>query len=226
MRHTAGVKSAALGGALIFMVLCLAAPAANAAQDFKAEYTLQQGKKTTAGVIRAQQGKYRLDLGAGKKRLRVIADPAANLTVVAFMRKKQFRVVPSQDDKDARYDPFTSARLEMMRYIPISAGREKLLEYQTEKTEYQKSGETQLTIWQAPDLGFPIKIVSGNTLTPRYTLQLSEIEKRTFTGDIFALPQGFTPKPEKVKKAKRAGKKKVRPKKPEPKTSKQSGGEE
>lgn len=210
--------------AFILGTLALVATPAQAARDFQAVYELTKGKQTTIGVIRVQQGKYRLDIKKGKKRIRVIVDPATNLTVVADMRKRQFRVMTSPQDKDAKYDPFAAARLELMRYVPQAEDPEEILGYRAEKTSYLEGGRTRMSAWNSPRLDFPLKVVSGNTLTPRYVLQLKEIEEREFKTDIFELPRDLKLKPEKKKNIKKT-KTKRRSRKSREK-SKTSGTEE
>jgi hypothetical protein len=184
---------------LIGFFFCFAS--ASAAQ-FTADVNQRLHGTDLTGKIFVKGEKYRLEQQDDKKRrMFIIVDQKANLTIVADPAEKNFMETPSQGMVSLMNDPLQSARYMEEKQNKIFLGDEIISGFKCKKIKYEAQGKELMTVWKSEKLGFVLKLMLPDK--KKSFLQLNNIKEGPVDEVLFHAPPGFAKKEDPAKKRER-----------------------
>jgi hypothetical protein len=190
--------SAGLAALIVFFFWFASASAA----EFTAEVNQRLHGEDLTGKIFVKGEKYRLEQQDNKKRrMFIIVDQKANLTIVADPAEKNFMETPSQDMVSLMNDPFQSARYMEEKHKKILLGEEIISGFECKKMKFEAQGQETMTVWKSEKLGFVLKITLPDK--KKSFIHLKNIKEGLVDKALLQVPAGYAKKEDPAKKRER-----------------------
>ncbi|NNK85535.1 MAG: hypothetical protein HKO91_08305 [Desulfobacterales bacterium] len=174
---------------------------ASAAQ-FTADVNQRLHGKDLTGKIFVKGEKYRLEQQDNKKRrMFIIVDQKANLTIVADPAEKNYTETPSQGMVSLMNDPLQSARYMEEKHKKVLLGDEIISGFKCKKIKYEAQGKELMTVWKSNKLGFVLKLTLPDK--KKSFLQLKNIKEGAVNKALLQVPAGYAKKEDPRKKRER-----------------------
>ncbi|MEA3438267.1 MAG: DUF4412 domain-containing protein, partial [Thermodesulfobacteriota bacterium] len=191
-------RSAGLAALIAFFFWFAYASAA----DFTADVNQRMHGTDLIGKIFVKGEKYRLEQqDAKKRRMLIIVDQKANLTMVADPAEKNYMETPSQGMLSLMNDPFQSARYMEEKYKKILLGDEIISGFECKKIKYEAQGQETMTVWKSKKLGFVLKITLPDK--KKSFIHLKNIKVGAVDKALLQVPAGYAKKEDPTKKRER-----------------------
>jgi len=176
--------------------------ASASAAQFTADVSQRLHGTDLSGKIFVKAERYRLELQDGKnRRMLIIVDQKANLTIVADPAEKNYMEASSQDMLSLMNDPFQSARYMEKKYKKIFLGEEIISGFKCRRLKFEASGQGMMTVWKSGKLGFVLKITLPDK--KKSFIHLKNIKEGPVDEVLFHVPVGYTKKEDPKKKRER-----------------------
>ena len=185
--------------ALIAFFFCFASASA---AEFTADVKQRMHGQDLTGKIFVKGEKYRLEQQDDKKRrMFIIVDQKANLTIVADPAEKNYMETPSQDMLSLMNDPFQSARYMENKHKKIFLGDEIISGFECKRLKFEAQGQEMMTVWKSKKLGFVLKITLPDK--KKSFIHLKNIKEGPVDKALFQVPAGYAKKEDPAKKRER-----------------------
>ncbi len=191
-------RSAGFAALIAFLFWFTSASAA----EFTADVNQRLHGEDLTGKIFVKGEKYRLEQQDDKsRRMFIIVDQKANLTILADPAEKNYMETPSQDMLSLMNDPFQSARYMEGKYKKIFLGDEIISGFECKKLKYEAQGKEMMTVWKSRKLGFVLKIMLPDK--KKSFIHLKNIKEGPLDEILFQVPIGYAKKEDPAKKRER-----------------------
>ena len=191
-------RSAGLAALIAFFFWFASASAA----EFTADVNQRLHGTDLTGKIFVKGEKYRLEQQDDKKRrMFIIVDQKANLTIVADPAEKNYMETPSQGMLSLMNDPFQSARYMEEKYKKILLGDEIISGFECKKIKFEAQGQEMMTVWKSKKLGFVLKITLPDK--KKSFIHLKNIKEGSVDEVLLKVPVGYAKKEDPAKKRER-----------------------
>lgn len=191
-------RSAGLAALIAFFFWFASASAA----EFTADVNQRLHGTDLTGKIFVKGGKYRLEQQDDKKRrMLIIVDQKANLTIVADPAEKNYMETPSQGMLSLMNDPFQSARYMEEKHKKILLGDEIISGFECKKLKFEAQGQEMMTVWKSKKLGFVLKITLPDK--KKSFIHLKNIKEGPVDEVLLKVPVGYAKKEDPAKKRER-----------------------
>ena len=176
--------------------------ASASAAEFTSEVNQRLHGTDLTGKIFVKGEKYRLEQQDDKKRrMLIIVDQKANMTIVADHAEKNYMEMPSQGMMSLMNDPFQSARYMEEKYKKVLLGDEIISGFECKKIKYEAQGQEMMTVWKSKKLGFVLKIMLPDK--KKSFIHLKKIKEGPVDKALFQAPPGYAKKEDPAKKRER-----------------------
>jgi len=191
-------QSTGLAALLVFFFWFASASAA----EFTADVNQKLHGTNLTGKIFVKGEKYRLEQQDDKKRrMFIIVDQKASLTIVADPAEKNYTETPSQGMVSLMNDPLQSARYMEQKHKKILLGDEIISGFKCKKIKYEAQGKELMTVWKSNKLGFVLKLTLPDK--KKSFLQLKNIKEGAVSKALLQVPAGYAKKEDPRKKRER-----------------------
>ena len=191
-------RSAGLAALITFFFWFASASAA----QFTADVIQRFHGTDLTGKIFVKGEKYRLEQQDDKKRrMLIIVDQKANMTIVADPAEKNYMETPSQDMLSLMNDPFQSARYMEDKHKKIFLGDEIISGFECKRLKFEAQGQEMMTVWKSKKLGFVLKITLPDK--KKSFIHLRNIKEGPVDKALFQAPAGYDKKEDPAKKRER-----------------------
>jgi len=191
-------RSAGLAVLIVFFFWFASASAA----EFTADVNQRLHGTDLTGKIFVKGEKYRLEQHDDKKRrMLIIVDQKANLTIVADPAEKNYMETPSQGMVSLMNDPLQSARYMEQKHKKVLLGDEIISGFKCKKIKYEAQGKELMTVWKSNKLGFVLKLTLPDK--KKSSLQLKNIKEGAVNNALLRVPAGYAKKEDPAKKRER-----------------------
>lgn len=166
------------------LLVILAVPAA--AAQFSAQMLIRDGEKQLPGRIYVQDGKMRQEFSDEKGQTVTIVRPDLKVYWVIMPWKRAYAELPLKGKLPGQF-----LQIPMDAISKRLVGKETVNGYEAEKYEVSvraSGGLERQTIWLAPKLGTPVKMISkeGNM-----SVEYKDIKEGAQAERLFSLPPGY-----------------------------------
>ncbi|MDY6789828.1 MAG: DUF4412 domain-containing protein [Thermodesulfobacteriota bacterium] len=176
--------------------------ASASAVEFSADVNQRLHGTDLTGKIFVKGEKYRLEQQDNKKRrMFIIVDQKANLTIVVDPAEKNYMETPSQGMVSLMNDPLQSARYMEQKHKKVLLGDEIVSGFKCKKMKYESQGKELMTVWKSIKLGFVLKITLPDK--KKSFLQLKNIKEGAVDNALLRVPAGYAKKEDPRKKRER-----------------------
>jgi len=176
--------------------------ASASAAEFTADVNQRMHGTNLTGKVFVKGEKYRLEQQDNKnRRMFIIVDQKANLTIVSDPAKKNYMETPSQGMVSLMNDPFQSARYMEEKYKKILLGDEIISGFKCKKIKYEAQGREMMTVWKSKKLDFFLKIMLPDK--KKSFIQLKNIKEGPVDKVLLQVPAGYAKKEDPAKKRER-----------------------
>jgi hypothetical protein len=177
-------------------------PAPVIAAEFTADLNQRLQGADLTGKIFVKGEKYRVEQqDASGRRMLIIVDQKADLTIVADPAEKNYMETPSTGMLSLMNDPFQSARHMEAKFKKRSLGEEMISGYECGKFKFETDTQELMTVWKAKKLGFVLKITLPDT--QQSFVELKNIKEGPVDDMRFQVPAGYAKKEDPRKKRER-----------------------
>ncbi|MFH1673761.1 MAG: ankyrin repeat domain-containing protein [Pseudomonadota bacterium] len=191
-------RSAGLAALIAFFFWFASASAA----EFTADVNQRFHGTDLTGKIFVKGEKYRLEQQDDKeRRMLIIVDQKANLTIVADSAEKNYMETPSQDMASLMQDPFQSARYMEDKHKKIFLGEEIISGFECRRLKFEAQSQEMMTVWKSKKLGFVLKITLPDK--NKSFIHLKNIKEGPVDEVLFQVPAGYAKKEDPQKKRER-----------------------
>ena len=188
-------------GLVVFIAFFFWFASASAA-EFTADVNQRLHGTDLTGKIFVKGEKYRLEQQDNKKRrMFIIVDQKANLTIVVDPAEKNYMETPSQGMVSLMNDPLQSARYMEQKHKKVLLGDEIVSGFKCKKMKYESQGKELMTVWKSIKLGFVLKITLPDK--KKSFLQLKNIKEGAVDNALLRVPTGYAKKEDPRKKRER-----------------------
>ncbi len=182
-------------GAALFSTSAMAA-------EFAADINQRLQGTDLTGRIFVKGEKYRVEQQDAKgRRMLIIVDQKADLTIVVDPAEKKYMETPSTGMLSLMNDPFQSARHMEAKFTKKFLGEEMISGYECGKFKFETDGQELMTVWKAKKLGFFLKISLPDK--KQSFIQLKNIKEGPVDEARFQVPAGYARKEDPRKKRER-----------------------
>jgi hypothetical protein len=184
---------------LLGAALC---PTLAIAAEFTADINQRLQGTDLTGRIFVKGEKYRVEQqDAEGRRMLIIVDQKADLTIVVDPAEKKYMETPSTGMLSLMNDPFQSARHLEAKYKKTLLGEEMISGYECGKFKFESGNQELMTAWKAKKLGFFLKITMPDK--KQSFIQLKNIKEGPVDEVQFQIPAGYAKKEDPRKKRER-----------------------
>lgn len=177
-------------------------PTPATAAEFTADLNQRLQGTDLAGRIFVKGEKYRVEQqDAEGRRMLIIVDQKADLTIVVDPAEKKYMETPSTGMISLMNDPFQSARYLEAKYKKTSLGEEMISGYVCDKFKFESGKQVLMTAWEAKKLGFFLKITIPDK--KESFIELKNIKEGPVDEARFHVPAGYAKKEDPGKKRER-----------------------
>ena len=129
------------------------------AAEFTADINQRLQGTALTGRIFVKGEKYRVEQQDAKgRRMFIIVDQKADLTIVVDPAEKKYMETPSTGMLSLMNDPFQSARHMEAKFKQKFLGEEMISGYECGKFKFETDEQELMTVWKAKKLNFFLKI--------------------------------------------------------------------
>jgi len=191
-------RSAGLAALIAFFFWFASASAA----EFTADVNQRMHGTDLTGKIFVKGKSYRLEQQDNKnRRMFIIVDQKADLTIVADPAEKNYMETPSQGMLSLMNDPFQSARYMEEKHKKILLGDEIISGFECKKIKFEAQGQEMMTVWKSRKLGFLLKIMLPDK--KKSFIHLKNIKEGAVDKALLQVPAGYAKKEDPAKKRER-----------------------
>jgi hypothetical protein len=169
---------------LVLALLALSAPAA--AAQFSALMLIKDGEKVVTGRIFVQDGKMRQEFSDAEGQTVTIVRPDKKVVWITLPWERAYTEMPLKPKLPGQFIQIPPDALGK-----CLASKETVQGYETEKYEFSVrvgSSTERQTVWLAPKLGAPVKMISR----PRnFSIEYKSIKEGAQPDRLFELPPGY-----------------------------------
>lgn len=188
-------------GLVVFIAFFFWFASASAA-EFTADVNQRLHGTELTGKIFVKGERYRLEQQDNtKRRMFIIVDQKANLTIVADSAEKNYMETPSQGMVSLMNDPLQSARYMEEKHKKVLLGDEIISGFKCKKIKYEAQGKELMTVWKSIKLGFVLKLTLPDK--KKSFLQLKNIKEGAVNNALLQVPAGYAKKEDPRKKRER-----------------------
>ena len=169
----------------ILPLLCLLAGAAGAAQ-FSATMMIKDGEKLMPGKIFVQEGKMRQEFSDVEGQTITIVRPDLKVVWIILPREQAYAELPLRGKLPGQFIQIPPDALSKRQ-----VGKETVNGYETERYEVTvrtAGGPERQTVWLAPKLGTPVKMISRER---NFSIEYKGIKEAVQADRLFNLPAGY-----------------------------------
>jgi len=167
---------------IIFSFACFA--------QFSADMITTESGVTKTTKFYSENPFYRMDIEEQGQEGYVIVDRNEGVTRVVMPAEKMFMEMSSTGMQSMSNDVFQSIEKQKEQYETNLVGTETINGYDCEIYEVVIDGNVVSKYWQAPDIEYPIKVISG--ANNDMVMELKNIVKGDVDDSMFQIPDGYT----------------------------------
>ena len=172
------------------------------AAEFTADIDQRLNGKDLTGRIFVMGEKYRIEMqDSTGRRMFIIVDQKADLTIVADPAKKEYMETKSSGMLSLMNDPFQSARQMETMAKKKFLGEENLSGYACDKFKFEMEEKEVMTVWKSKKLVFFLKITLPDK--KQSFIQLKNIKEQPADETHFQVPVGYAKEEDPRKKIER-----------------------
>ncbi|MBW2096785.1 MAG: DUF4412 domain-containing protein [Deltaproteobacteria bacterium] len=172
------------------------------AAEFSADINQRLQGRALTGRIFVKGGKYRVEQrDANGRRMFIIVDQKADLTIVLDPAEKRYMETPSTGMLSLMNDPFQSARYMETKFKKTLLGKEMISGYECTKFKLESDNKELMTVWKAKKLNFALKISLHDK--KQSFVELKNIKEGPIDEARFRVPAGYNKQEDRAKKRER-----------------------